>query len=177
MSRFVSATVITITITSKITTGIQGTIIITGVIGIIMEMGSITITEDIRITTTTRIKDTKEYAKSRSWRAKTPSRSDTFSALARLWRSAMSASVAFVSNYSFRQPINTDISRKMPKNQPIVKIIPSMRKNAADFFRNPGLFSEARSKQAPVSRNVIAITNAIGSLLSSAKSNGSSRID
>lgn len=69
MSRFVSATVITITITSKITTGIQGTIIITGVIGIIMEMGSITITEDIRITTTTRIKDTKEYAQSRSWRA------------------------------------------------------------------------------------------------------------
>ena len=58
MSRFVSATVITIMITSKITIGIQGTIITIGVIGIIMEMGSIAITEDI--TTTTRIKGTKE---------------------------------------------------------------------------------------------------------------------
>jgi hypothetical protein len=57
MFRFVSATVITITITSKTTTGIQG---ITGVIGMTMETGSIIITEDIRITTTTRIKDTKE---------------------------------------------------------------------------------------------------------------------
>jgi len=58
MSRFVSATVITIMITSKITIGIQGTIITIGVIGITMEMGSIAITEDI--TTTTRIKGTKE---------------------------------------------------------------------------------------------------------------------
>ena len=60
MSRFVSATVITITVTSKITTGIQGKIIITGVIGMTMETGSIIITEDIRITTTTRIKGTKK---------------------------------------------------------------------------------------------------------------------
>jgi hypothetical protein len=55
-----SATIITITITSKITTRIQGTIITTGVIGMTMEMGSIIGTEDIGITTTTRMKETKE---------------------------------------------------------------------------------------------------------------------
>ena len=46
---------------SKITTQIQGTIITTGVIGITMEMGSIIGTEDIGITTTTRMKETKEH--------------------------------------------------------------------------------------------------------------------
>jgi hypothetical protein len=63
-----SATIITITITSKITTRIQGTIITTRVIGMTMEMGSIIITEDIGITTTTRIKGTKEHGQSRGWR-------------------------------------------------------------------------------------------------------------
>jgi hypothetical protein len=48
----------------------------------------------------------------------------------------------------------------MPKNQPTAKIIPIMRKNAAEVFRNPGLFSEARSKQAPDIKDMIAITNA-----------------
>jgi hypothetical protein len=56
----------------------------------------------------------------------------------------------------------------MPKNQPTAKIIPIMRKNAAEVFRNPGLFSEARSKQAPDSKDMIAITNATKLFLSSA---------
>ena len=42
--------------------------------------------------------------------------------------------------------INSDIAWKIPKNHPTMKIIPFMRKNAAEFFRNPGLFSDAPSK-------------------------------
>jgi hypothetical protein len=63
-----SATIITITITSKITTRIQGTIITTEDIGMTMEMGTIITTEDIGITTTTRMKETKEYGQSLAWR-------------------------------------------------------------------------------------------------------------
>ena len=49
---------------------------------------------------------------------------------------------------------------KIPKNHPTIKTIPLMRKNAAEFLRNPGLFSEARSKQAPAIKDKIPIVKA-----------------
>jgi hypothetical protein len=48
----------------------------------------------------------------------------------------------------------------MPKNQPTMKMIPIMRKHAAEFRRNPDLFFEASSKQVPATKDSIPIPNA-----------------
>jgi len=56
--------------------------------------------------------------------------------------------------------INSDIAWKIPKSHPTIKTMPLMRKNAAEFFRNPGLFSEACSKKAPAIKERIPIVNA-----------------
>lgn len=66
-----------------------------------------------------------------------------------------------------RQPyrINSDIAWKMRKNQQTNKKILMMRKNAAEVFRRPGVFPEARSKQAPTIKDRTPIVNATTKLL------------
>jgi len=53
----------------------------------------------------------------------------------------------------------------MPKNQQTIRKILTMRKNAAAVLRNPGRFSEARSRAAPTIKEMIPIVNATTGLL------------
>jgi hypothetical protein len=57
----------------------------------------------------------------------------------------------------------------MPKNQPTIKMIPAMRKQAAVFFRAPDLFFESASKHVPAIKDMIPQANATNLLLSNAE--------
>jgi hypothetical protein len=72
------------------------------------------------------------------------------------------APIRFSSTGRHLYRINSDIAWK---NQQTIRKILKMRKNAAEVFRKPGVFPEARSKQAPAIKDRTPVMNATTKLL------------